>query len=158
MNSFYDSLYGNVVHHRVSHTSTSLQQSAYTDMSDKHSIGFFIVQEATSAQDIEGLKLVQATDSSGTGKKALANAFLDDPALVDAAAGQVFVLEADAIAMDHENGFNFLAVEAAASATSNTLFITAFVVAYPRFLHEELNVITPSTDFKKVPAGGTAGS
>lgn len=158
MNSFYETLFVDNVASAQLINATTTERTAFVDMSLIHSIAFFLEQTATSVQDLENVALVQATDSSGTGKKAITNATLADAAFVNATAGQRFVLEADAVAMDHENGFDFIALEASASATSTTLFIDCTAIGYPRYAHEELNVGTPSTDRVKVPAGGTAGS
>ena len=158
MNSMYDNLYVDNVASAQLINSTTTERTKYVDMSDKHSIAFFLEQTALSVQDLEDVALVQATDSTGTGKKAITGATLPDASFVNALAGQKFVLECDTIAMDHENAFTFIALEASASATSTTLVIDCTAVATPRFAHDELNVTTPSTDRVKVPAGGTAGS
>ena len=159
MNSFYDNVFvDNVFSAELIALTATPEQSAYVDMSDKHSVAFFLEQNATSAQDLENVKLVQATDSSGTGKKDVPNATLADAAFIKAAAGQKFVLEADAVAMDHENGFTFIALEVGSSANSADLVVDCTALAMPRYASDELNVLDPATEFKKVPAGGTAGS
>lgn len=158
MNSLYDNLKQDIVAEAQLINATTTERTRYIDMTNIRTALFTLSQDATSTQDLEGVALVQATDSSGTGKKAISGATLTDAAFVNATAQKKFQLELDAIALDHENDFKFVALEAKASATSTTLFISVAVCMAALYKDEDLTVSDADTEVVKVPAGGTHGS
>lgn len=158
MNSLYDNLRIEQLSEGLLINEAVLEQTRYFDMTNMLTALFTLSQDATSSQDLEGVKLLQATDINGTAKKAISGASLADAAFESAAAQQKFQLEIDAIALDHENDFKFVALEAKATTTSTTLKISVSVVANPAYKSENLSVDDADTDAVKVPAGGSHGS
>ncbi len=131
----------------------ALQQSSFVDMTQRHRIAFVGEMDATPAAALlDEIRLVQATSSGGAGKKIIANAAITDFTNVNVA-GDIWILELDAIGMDFENSFNFVAAELGADGDNTDLNQTVFAVADVRYASENLNLNATDvlTNFKKVP-------
>ncbi len=152
MNTFYDNFAMKTVL-KNANIDDAATVSTYTDMAQRHRIAFVGEMDATPAAALlDVIKLVQATSSAGAGKKDIANAAIVDFTNVNIA-GDQWILELDAIAMDFANSFQFAAVEIAADADNTDLNVSIFRVADVRYANELLNLNATDvlTNFKKVP-------
>lgn len=131
----------------------AIQESAYVDCSLLLWVAFFGKMDATPAAAlIDVLKIVQATDSSGTGKKDVTGGALSVFTNLNIADDKWF-LELDCIGLDHDNLFTFAAVSIGGDADNTDMNQTIAVVGKPRYKSEALNLTSAEyiTNFKKAP-------
>lgn len=152
MHSLVDNMFVSVVL-KNANIDDATQDTAYVDCSLLHWVAFVGQMDATPAAAlVDVLKIVQATDSSGTGKKDITGAALTTFTNLNIA-GDKWFLELDCIGLDHDNLFKFAAVTIGGDADNTDMNQTIVAVGYPRFKSEALNLTAAEflTNFKKTP-------
>lgn len=157
MNSLYDNIRVDQVIESVAMTVTTLT-SKYVDMANaiRALFVFHFGAYTTGPTTFSNLRLVQATDASGTGAKAInrftgTETWIDpttnlntgasaSPTTLDVENGRKAALEVNGINLDSANSFRYVAaIITATTVTGTGLTVNCVCVRQMKFLHALLN-------------------
>ena len=120
--------------------------SKYVDMTNFGSVAFIVQLGMTlegtadnwhASDQLDGFKLLQATDAAATGSKDITGAANVSTAVE--AAGNILAIEIHTPCLDMDNDFNHVAAYVSEAGNSGVDAVTIVAVRYnPRFAHKDL--------------------